>query len=229
MTTRTLRGVSEVVGTVLTFAIVVGLISNAFLFGLPLLRKEMDKARVSYLEKAMSELADAIEATAREGGETRVRIEAKGETPVVIKLTYDSTWGGYEIDLRGSSKYTYYAPYDVPRNDDLGPFNESGRTGERVSLAVGTLGVNRGVVLTARSTKLMGGVRLTMRLIPRPLRDPARGKLTWIKLSPITGKSTRDTLPTVVILKKLGETEETVVEGGTPVVYRIITVGVGFE
>jgi len=229
VSTRTLKGVSEVVGTVLTFAIVVGLISNAFLFGMPLLRKEMDKARVVYHEKAMSELADAIEATAREGGETRVKIEAKSGTPPTIKLVYDNTWGGYQIELRSSSKYTYYAPYDVPRNDDFGPFNESGRTAGKLSLAAGTLGVNKGVVLTARSTKLSGGVRLVMKLIPRPLRDPAKGKLTLIRLSPISGKSTRDTLPTTVVIKKLGETTEQSMEGGVPVTYRIITVGVGFE
>jgi|GEM_PF-6724377 len=99
-----MKGVSELVGNVLMLLVVTGLISEAFLYGMPILRKRMDQATVSYIEKALDDLSDAIEATARNGGETSLRLESQSKfgTPPEIKITKDSL--GYYIELRGLRK-----------------------------------------------------------------------------------------------------------------------------
>lgn len=222
MNSRTLRGVSELVGNVLMLLVVTGLIAEAFLYGMPILRKRMDQATVAYIEEALSDLAEAIEATAQSGGETSVYLESQSRfgTPPEIKITQDSN--GYYLELRGSAEVAHYAPFDVPLNDFIEPV----KSGELVS---GTLGVNKAVVLTGRSTKLSGGIRTVMIVRPRPIRDAAKDVLTLIELTPARGKSTKTTMPTSVYVRRSGERLESTLEGGESVTYNIITVEVGFE
>ncbi len=222
MSSHTLRGVSELVGNVLMLLVVTGLISQAFLYGMPILRKRMDQATVSYLEEALDDLSNAIESVAQSGGETTVRLESQSRfgTPPEIKVTQDSN--GYYLELRGASEVAHYAPFDVPLNDFIEPV----KSGE---LVPGTLGVNKGVVLTGRSTRLAGGIRTVMTLRPRPIRDATKDILTLIELTPATGKSTKTTLPTNVYLRRSGERLESTQESNRTVTYNIITVEVGFE
>jgi hypothetical protein len=217
-----MRGVSELVGNVLMLLVVTGLIAEAFLYGMPILRKRMDQATVTYIEDALSDLGEAIESTAQSGGETSVYLESQSRfgTPPEIKITQDST--GYYLELRGSAEVAHYAPFDVPLNDFIEPI----KSGE---LVAGTLGVNKGVVLTGRSTKLSGGIRTVMTVRSRPIRDPAKDILTLIELTPARGKSTKTTLPTSVYIRKSGERLESTLEGNQSVTYNIITVEVGFE
>jgi hypothetical protein len=217
-----MRGVSELVGNVLMMLVVTGLIAEAFLYGMPILRKRMDQATVSYMEDALADLANAIEATAQNGGETSVRLESQSRfgTPPEIKVTHDSN--GYYMELRGSAEVAHYAPFDVPLNDFIEPISEG-------ELVTGTLGVNEGVVVTGRSTKLSGGIRTVMTVRPRPVRDPAKNVLTLIELTPARGKSTKTTLPASVYVRRTGERLESQLESNQTVNYNIITVEVGFE
>jgi hypothetical protein len=175
-----MKGVSELVGNVLMLLVVTGLIAQAFLYGMPLLRKRMDQATVAYIEDALDDLSGAIEATAQSGGETKVYLESQSRfgTPPEIKITQDSN--GYYLELRGAAEVAHYAPFDVPLNDFIEPV----KSGELIS---GTLGVNKAVVLTGRSTKLAGGIRTVMTIRSRPIRDPAKDILTLIELTPPRG------------------------------------------
>ena len=219
---RNMKGVSELVGNVLMLLVVTGLISEAFLYGMPILQKRIDQTNVNYIEESLSEAADAMETVAREGGETKVRLEAESKfgTPPEIKITQDSL--GYYIELRGATQITHYAPYDVPLNDFLDPVSD----GEYV---VGTLGINKGIVTTGRSTKLSGGIRNVLKIIPRPIRSPSSPVVTLIELSPARGKSTKTTLSTTMYISKEGERLESRTELDQSVTYKIITLGVGFE
>lgn len=217
-----MKGVSELVGNVLMLLVVTGLISEAFLYGMPILRKRMDQATVSYIEKALDDLSDAIEATARNGGETSLRLESQSKfgTPPEIKITKDSL--GYYIELRGAAEVAHYAPFDVPLNDFIEPVKSG-------ALILGTLGVNKGAVVTGRSSKLSGGIRNVLTIRTRPIRDAAKDILTLIELSPAKGKSSKTTLPTSVYISKSGERLESKLEANQTVTYNIITLEVGFE
>ncbi len=217
-----MKGVSELVGNVLMLLVVTGLIAEAFLYGMPVLRKRMDQASVSYLEDALSNVATAIEATAQNGGETSVRLESQSRfgSPPEIRVTQDSN--GYYIELRGQAQLAHYAPFDVPLNDYIEPVKSG-------SLVAGTLGVNKGAVLTGRSLQLAGGVRNVMTIRTRPIKDPSRDVLTLIELKPAKGKSTKTVLPTQVYLKRTGERLESRTESNQTLTYNIITVSVGFE
>ncbi len=217
-----MKGVSELVGNVLMLLVVTGLISEAFLFGMPILQKRMDQASVSYTENSLIEVADAFEAIAREGGDTKIRLESQSRfgTPPEIKITHDAV--GYYLELRGATKITHYAPYDVPLND----FLESVKDGEEI---VGTLGINKAIVVTGRSTKLSGGIRNVMTVRPRPIRSPSSPVITLIEITPARGKSTKTTLPTVVYVKKEGERLESRLENNETLTYKIISLEVGFE
>lgn len=217
-----MRGVSELVGNALMMLVVTGLIAEAFLYGMPILRKRMDQATVSYMEDALTDLADAMQATARNGGETSVRLESQSRfgNPPEIKVTRDSN--GYYLEVRGSAQVAHYAPFDVPINDFIEPVQD----GEMVP---GTLGVNEGVVVTGRSTKLSGGIRTVMTVRARPIKDPSKDILTLIELTPARGKSTKTTMPTSVYLRRSGERLESQQEANQTVTYNIITVEVGFE
>ena len=234
MSMSTLRGASELVGNVIMLLIVTALISQAFLYGMPLLKKRMDEAATTYMENALKELADAIEVTALQGGETRVRIEAKSRfsSPPIIKLTKDQT-GEYMIELRAATQVAKYASKDIPLNDFTSPYNESSVGARALGKMEGVLGINKPVVVTGSCIQLRGGIRLVMKVVPRPIRDPSRNVLTVIELQPITGKSTKANLPVVVDVKKIAERNEVerveTPSGTAFVTKRIITVGVGFE
>ncbi|MBR9680873.1 MAG: hypothetical protein GOU98_03560 [Candidatus Altiarchaeota archaeon] len=202
--------------------VVTGLISEAFLYGMPILRKRMDQATVSYVEEALGDLASAMESTARNGGETTIRLESQSRfgTPPEIKVTKDSL--GYYIELRGAAQVAHYAPFDVPLNDFIEPV----KSGE---LVLGTLGVNRGAVVTGRSSKLSGGIRNVLSVRTRPIRDAAKDVLTLIEVTPAKGKSSKTTLPTSVYLSRSGERLESRLESNQTVTYNIITLEVGFE
>ncbi|HDR53099.1 MAG TPA: hypothetical protein ENN60_00270 [archaeon] len=233
---HTRRGAAELVGSILMVLVIVALIAEAFLIGMPILNKRMDQASVSYIERALGELSDAIEITARQGGETQVNLETKSRftSPPSIKLEQDAG-GEYKIVLRGQSHALHYASVGIPLNDFIGPYNTTGLYVQSTSVekVVGTLGVNKGVVVTASSTKISGGIRLIMEVVPRPIRDPSQNVITRIRFQPISGKSTSATLPTRIIVKAVGQTTDIVNEGtsSSPVMvtYRTITVGVGFE
>lgn len=222
MNSRTLRGVSEIVGNVLMLLVVTGLIAEAFLYGMPILRKRMDQATVSYVENALGEVADAMEATSNSGGNTRVYLEKGGtfSTPPEIKITHDSL--GYYLEVRSAAQIAYYAPFDVPLNDFIEPVKDG-------ELILGTQGVNKGVVVTGRSTKLSGGVRNVIILRPRPIRDSGGSDITLIELEPAPGKSTKTTLSTNVYISKYKDTTEPRLENNQTVMYRIIGLHVGFE
>jgi len=224
-----MRGASEIVGNVIMLLVVTALISQAFLYGMPILRKRMDESATSYLENALKELADAIEVTALQGGESRVNIESRGRfsSPPTIKLAQDET-GDYMIEVRASTLVARYAPKDIPLNDFLGPYNESAGGGA-LEKSLGVLGINKPVVVTASSIQISGGIRLIMKVVPRPIIDPSKNVITEIELQPISGKSTKSNLPTAVIIKKVGERTEAEAAGGGIVTKRVITVGVGFE
>jgi len=217
-----MKGVSELVGNALMMLVVTGLIAEAFLYGMPILRKRMDQATVSYMEGALADLSNAMQATARNGGETIVRLESQTRfgNPPEIKVTRDSN--GYYLEVRGSAQVAHYAPFDVPLNDFIEPVQGG-------DLVPGTLGVNQGVVVTGRSTKLSGGIRTVMTVRPRPIKDPSKDVLTLIELTPARGKSTKTTLPTSVYLRRSGERLESQQEANQTVTYNIITVEVGFE
>ena len=217
-----MKGVSELVGNVLMLLVVTGLIAEAFLYGMPILRKRMDQASVSYIESALSDVAKAIEATAQNGGESTVVLEAQSRfgNPPEIKVTQDSL--GYYIELRGQAQLSHYAPFDVPLNDFIEPVKEN-------KLVAGTLGVNKGAVLTGRSLQLSGGVRNIMTIRTRPIKDPSRDVLTLIELKPAKGKSAKTTLPTNVYIKRTGERLESQTEDNQTFTYNIITVSIGFE
>ncbi|MBR9681318.1 MAG: hypothetical protein GOV00_00805 [Candidatus Altiarchaeota archaeon] len=238
MTFRTRKGAAELVGNVLMILIGISLIAEAFLIFIPISQKKMDQASTSYLEETLSSLADAIEVTALNGGETMVNIETKSRftNPPIMKLEQDSN-GEYRLVLKGQSKAIHYAATGVPLNDFLGPYNITGLTiqSSAVAKATGTLGVNKGVVVTGSSNKVSGGIRLNMEVTPRPIKDPSSstGKITKIVFVPIPGKSTSSTLPTRISIKQTGESSELVNEGTADnplmVSYRTLTVGVGFE
>ncbi|MBR9689653.1 MAG: hypothetical protein GOV01_02010 [Candidatus Altiarchaeota archaeon] len=217
-----MKGISELVGNVLMLLVVTGLISEAFLYGMPILRKRMDQATISYIEDALADLANAMESTAQNGGETSVRLESQSRfsNPPEIKITQDSL--GYYLELRSAAQVAHYAPFDVPLNDFIEPV----KSGE---LIMGTLGVNKGAVVTGRSSKLSGGIRNVMTLRTRPIRDAAKDVLTLIEITPARGKSTKTILPTSVYLSKSGERLESVLESNQTVTYNIITLEVGFE
>lgn len=228
------KGAAELVGNVLMILIGVSLIAEAFLIFIPISQKKMDQASISYLENTLESLADAIEITALNGGDTIINIESKSKftNPPIIKLEQDSN-GEYRIVLKGQSKTVHYAATGVPLNDFLGPYNTTGLNVQStaVSKATGTLGVNKGIVVTGSSNKVSGGIRLTMEVVPRPIKDV--GKITKVVFEPIPGKSTSSTLPTRIIIRMVGESAEIVNEGSLDnivmVAYRTLTVGIGFE
>ena len=157
-TLHRMRGASEIVGNVIMLLVVTALISQAFLYGTPILKKRMDESATAYLENSVTELADAIKITALQGGETRVRMELSGRfssTPT-IKLAKDQT-GSYMVEIRGSTLVARYASTDVPLNDFTGPYNES--SGGALSKSEGIIGINEPVVVTASSIPLRGGIR----------------------------------------------------------------------
>lgn len=218
MSSHTLRGVSELVGNVLMLLVVTGLIAEAFLYGMPILKKRMDQNTVSYIENALGEVADAMEATATNGGNTLVRID--GGDGAEIKITQDSL--GYYVQTRSAAEIAYYAPFDVPLNDFIEPVKDN-------EFVLGTQSVNKGTVVTGRSTKLSGGIRNVLTVRPRPLRDAGSSQITLIEIEPAPGKSTKTTLPTSVYISKYEDTTEPRLESNQTVTYRIIGLYVGFE
>ncbi len=238
MISHTRKGAAELVGNVLMILIAVALISEAMLIGIPIFEKRTDQASISYLENVLSDMADAIEVTAINAGETSISLETKSRftNPPVIKLEQDAN-GEYKIVIKGQSKAIHYASTGVPLNDFIGPYNTTGLSVQSgaVGKTTGTLGVNKAVVVTGSSNKVSGGIRLNMEVIPRPIKDPSSstGKISRIVFEPLAGKSTSATLPTRVTIKQTGETTNLVNEGTADdpimVSYRTITVGVGFE
>gem|GEM_PF-3911459 len=89
--------------------------------------------------------------------------------------------------------------------------------------------MNKGAVVTGRSSKLSGGIRNVLTIRTRPIRDAAKDILTLIELSPAKGKSSKTTLPTSVYISKSGERLESKLEANQTVTYNIITLEVGFE
>ena len=238
MISHTRRGAAELVGNVLMILIAVALIAEAMLIGIPIFEKRSDQASISYLEEALSSLADAIESVSINAGGTVYDLETKARftNPPIIKLEQDTN-GDYRIVLKGQSKAIHYAPTGVPLNDFIGPYNVTGLSiqSSAVEKATGTLGVNKGIVVTGSSNKVSGGIRLSMEVTPRPIKDPSSstGKVTNIVFEPLSGKSTSSTLPTRIVIKQMGETTDLVNEGtaDNPVMvsYRTLTIGVGFE
>ena len=211
MISHTRKGASEIVGTMLIFMITTALITEALLIVFPMFEKRMDQASISYLEEALSGIASAIEKTALNGGETVIDLETKSRfsNPPVMKLEQDAN-GDYKVVLKGQSKAIHYASVGVPLNDFLGPYNTSGLSvqSSSVSKTTGTLGVNKGVVVTGSSNKISGGIRLTMEIVPRPIKDPSssKGKVTEIVIEPLSGKRTSSNLPTSMVVRQTGET-----------------------
>ncbi|MBR9679744.1 MAG: hypothetical protein GOU99_01685 [Candidatus Altiarchaeota archaeon] len=119
---QTMRGQTQMVGTVVLLLVVVALVSEAFLIGGSLLQKNKDKASITYLRNSVEDVSESAATAALEGGELRINLDVR--SAATAKIMRDET-EDYVISVNPQLSIPFFAPEWTPLNDESSPYTNS--------------------------------------------------------------------------------------------------------
>lgn len=109
---------SEVVGTVVLVAIVLGSIAASYTWGMPLISKSGDANRIEYVKNTFSRISNDFAKVAREGGQSSATVQIdKGE----MKIELDQT-DNYVLSYVLSTEMRFFAPRESTIDDSISPY-----------------------------------------------------------------------------------------------------------
>ncbi|MDY6776897.1 MAG: hypothetical protein SVQ76_02215 [Candidatus Nanohaloarchaea archaeon] len=168
------RGQSQVLTAVLLGGILVAGVSAAYIWGLPILRKNQD---VNNAEKSLSdleELASAISTVASQGGSRTVTIKLADGS---IRVNTDNETITYRTLTQGAYVSTQeWVPLN--ENDMQGVNRSTGLPGE----GYGIRGVDKPVLLVGQAEKTSNAFMTVYRIVSRMMFEPNTGQSYRIDL-----------------------------------------------
>ncbi|MFH0962298.1 MAG: hypothetical protein V1820_06470 [archaeon] len=109
---------SEIVGTVVLVAIVLGSIAAAYTWGMPLISKSGDANRIEYVKQTFGRISNDFARVAREGGQSATTVQVdKGE----MKIEPDQT-DNYVLTYTLSTEMRFFAPRETTIDDSISPY-----------------------------------------------------------------------------------------------------------
>jgi len=165
---------ADIISAIIIITIAIGLVSAAYLWGLPLIQKRQDAALVErvanyFNQKNENSLSSKIEYIANSGGEETFNLDVNG----LWKL--DTT--------ENSISFTFFS-----RVSNIGSAAWiSLTTGASCPPSTGTLGIDKPSVVCARADTLADGYNITYKIWFRQLDESSGARGYKIKLVPYTG------------------------------------------
>lgn len=112
------RSQSEIVGTVVLVAIVLGSIAAAYTWGMPLISKSGDANRIEYVKQTFGKISNDFARVAREGGQSSTTLQIdKGE----MKIELDQT-DNYVLAYVLTTEMRFFAPRETTIDDSISPY-----------------------------------------------------------------------------------------------------------
>lgn len=108
----------EILGSVLLVAIILGSITAAYLWGLPLINKSGDSNRMDYTKTIFEKLSDSFSKVAREGGQSSMDVQIDRG---VFRLERDQA-NEYVLTYTMQSDLKFFSATEVPINDFNSPY-----------------------------------------------------------------------------------------------------------
>lgn len=108
----------EILGSVLLVAIILGSITAAYLWGLPLINKSGDSNRMDYTTTIFEKLSDSFSKVAREGGQSSLDVQIDRG---VFRLERDQA-NEYVLTYTMQSDLKFFSTTEVPINDFNSPY-----------------------------------------------------------------------------------------------------------
>lgn len=128
----------EILGSILLVGIVLGSITAAYIWGLPLVNKSGDANRIDYAKSIFEKLSDSFAKVAREGGQSSLNVQLDKGT---FRLEQDQ-FNGYVLPNEYVLTYTmqtdlkFFSTQELPINDFSSPY--ATREGWVISTALPT-------------------------------------------------------------------------------------------
>lgn len=108
----------EILGSILLVGLILGSITAAYLWGLPLVNKSGDASRIDYAKKIFGKLADSFAKVAREGGQTSLKVQIdKG----LFRLERDQA-NEYVLTYAMQTDMRFFSAQEMPVNDFNSPY-----------------------------------------------------------------------------------------------------------
>ncbi len=108
----------EILGSVLLVAIILGSITAAYIWGLPLINKSGDSNRMDYTKTIFEKLSDSFSKVAREGGQSSLDVQIDRG---VFRLERDQA-NEYVLTYTMQSDLKFFSTTEVPINDFNSPY-----------------------------------------------------------------------------------------------------------
>ncbi len=108
----------EILGSVLLVAIILGSITAAYMWGLPLINKSGDASRIEYAKTIFEKLSDSFAKVAREGGQSSLDIQMDRG---VFRLERDQA-NEYVLAYTMPTDLKFFSTTEVPINDFNSPY-----------------------------------------------------------------------------------------------------------
>lgn len=108
----------EILGSVLLVAIILGSITAAYMWGLPLINKSGDASRIEYAKTVFEKLSDSFAKVAREGGQSSLDIQMDRG---VFRLERDQA-NEYVLAYTMQTDLKFFSTTEVPINDFNSPY-----------------------------------------------------------------------------------------------------------
>jgi hypothetical protein len=109
---------SEIIGTVVLVAIVLGSIAAAYTWGMPIISKSGDANRIEYVKQVFERISTDFARVAREGGQSSTSVQVdKGD----MKIELDQT-DNYVLTYSLTTEMRFFSPRETTIDDSNSPY-----------------------------------------------------------------------------------------------------------